>query len=233
MVGYKPGKSITADFLLQCLNASPVLEMTRFCLQFTRKFNRESGFEVISAIRGPIIGISNPVAGKKRGLIFPDDIVRDLFMFWHIPEKRIAGRPRVSLMPLITIHAVPVEPKELLMFLPSREDLNGVLRYDRNRAHKDHDIALRSLCIELRPYPDRTRFFVVQEVKPHSNATINAAIAAASRAKTQRRHRTAIVASMSEHNFNLRYGFFGRSGFLVTPDELESYQFSIKNYRGK
>lgn len=233
MASYKPGEKITADFLAQCLNAPPVLEMTRFCLHFTRQFNRESGFEVIAAMRGPIIGISNPVAGKKRGLVFPDDIVRDLFMFWHIPEQRIAGRPRVSLMPLVTIHAAPVEPKELLMFLPSREDLNGVLRYDRNRAHKDHDIALRSLCIELRPYPDRTRFFVVQEVKPHSNATINAAIAAAARAKTRRRHRAAIVATMFAHNFNLRYGVFGRSGFDITPSELEPFEFSIELYKGK
>jgi len=233
MTSYKPGEKITADFLLQCMNAPPVLEMTRFCLQFTRKFNRESGFEVISAIRGPIIGISNPVVGKKRGLVFPDDIVRDLFMFWHIPEKRIAGRPRVSLMPLLTIHAVPVEPKELLMFLPSREDLSGVLRYDRNRAHKDHDIALRSLCIELRPYPDQTRFFVVQEVKPHSNATINVTISAASRAKTQRKHRAAIVASMLEHHFNLRYGVFGRSGFGITSKALEPYEFLIELYKGK
>lgn len=234
MARRKEGEHVTAKFLQSTLNSKPVLEFTRFCLRIAKELGRESGFEVTAQFRGSIIGLSPICFGKAENVPFHDYVVRDLDTFWHVRQRRLAGKPRTSQFVLATIHAVPVSRKDGFIFLPSLGDLD-ILRYDRARVKIDHGVVVHSLCIELRRYRDATRFFVVQERVAHSKQSLKRASKQVTRVHHRYRncHRSPVIKAMQDQGYCLAYGTFGRCGFAIDEATLTRFEFDLPQYRGR
>jgi len=235
----KQGEDITAQYLLSVLQSTIIRNWITVYLQVVRRLKLEIGFEVTGAFRGPIIGVSNAVSGTKDEVTFFKDSQRQYLHYWHTKENRAACKPRNSQFSLALFHFAPVDDRtDTRLMFPSQADLELIREY-RSYINQDHAATVWPLCLEMSPYQDSVRLFVVQEREAHSPRSIARVNQQVVRVYSNMKRRAGtrwygpIKEVLENNGYNyLATTFSYRHGFRVTVDDLRPFEFTIGLYRG-
>lgn len=229
----RDAETISAERLLKALNCDGVKISIKTCLTFTRLRQKEAYFVVSIAGRGPIIGVSLISTGTRTELQVYRDVRKEITDYWNIETNEKARKPANSQFDLAFIHTAPVDNRENhkgRIMLPSREDLE-LLKSMRHWVKQDHQVDTFPLCIEIRPYRDRTRAFIVQENGSHTVRSIAACRRAIGQAA--KRHRQPVIKMMAHYGFDLIYVELSRNLFKLNIETLKPFEYEIGRYMGK